>query len=193
METALSFEYGASTADGRMIRGVLTARDKADLIQQLQQKGLFLVSFNPVQVPAPLSDAPIEPAADAGSLPAPRHADTAFKCKVVGLGCLLAACVMWGVVRAYRAQHPVVKMVPQVELNTKLAALRRDMTRAQIERILNVRYEGPQEPGKTRYAVPPDFVIEAEYDATGGPGSPENRLASSMRLLRRGMLEPRKH
>jgi len=192
MEAVLSFEYGASTTDGRIVRGVLTARDKADLIQQLQQKGLFLVSFSPVQAAATLPDAPLELAVDAGSSPAPQHADTAFKFKVVGLGCLLVACVIWGVIRVYRAQHPVVKMVPQVELNTKLAALRKDMTRAQIERILNVRYTGSQAPGKIRYAVPPDFVIEAEYDATGGPNNPENHLASPMRLLRQAMLEPRK-
>jgi len=63
-----------------------------------------------------------------------------------------------------------------------LAKIRAGSTRAEVEQILTERAPKPP-PGKTRYNLGDRLIVEASYDATGGAGSPANKVTGPIGLM----------
>lgn len=66
----------------------------------------------------------------------------------------------------------------------QIARIRTGVRRAEVEKVFRIKDGGIQTPSVTRYYEEPEVMIEVPYDTVGGVGSPDNRVAGSIRIYR---------
>jgi len=183
------FQYTATDVSGKMVRNILPAIDKNDLIAQLQQQGLFLVSCMVIEENL-LDKAVSPPPPPAAEISALRRDDSSsmlamtqitWKHQALMAGMLLGGIVI-GLWRWQVRQIPLV--LDTVALNQTLVLLQSAKTRQDVEQALGPGSHSPLKYGR-RYFIKPYWVIDIPYENNGKFEDPQDRpLIKNSRISR---------
>ena len=182
------FQYRAVDKDGKPAQGMMAAENKNHLAFLLQQNGLFLVSFKtePQAIPEVPKSLPSEDATK--QIDPEREAETndvgnlTWKQRAVVVAAV-AVCLLVG---SYQLQMRHHSENTAVLLNEKIKQISPGMSREEVERIFTTSLPGANDPVKARYFVPPNFIVEVEYEnAPGGEGKESKPILRTITRITR--------
>jgi hypothetical protein len=160
------YGYHALDSQGKPVQGEIFAVTREELVSVLQRKGLFLVSWEILEI-MKSSEPSVHKSGVADIFtwlePGPTIA------AVIGLGLGLLVGFLW-VCRPPRLE-PAREAICK-----KLVASRNARRRRDFERIFEVREKARERPKYVSYVEPGGYVLDVLYGPEGGPESPDNRV-----------------
>lgn len=190
------YDYITVDEHGVQIHGFMEAADPHDLKRKAWKEGHFLVSWRdrnaPAHVPPTISEPPKE-SEPVIPVPAISHdpregfentwRDIVWAKLHTPAG--IAAAWILLIVGAFYDRSYLIRHAPTIwahmvssDLQSNVGKIRPGVKRAWVEQVLTQKLPGQRSTSLATYLAEPKVLVMLTYDATGGAGSPDNKVTS---------------